>query len=178
MAYSSSKFLAFLPLLLLSSSFSSRAALAAPRYSEALNKAILYFEAQRSGKLPPNQRVRWRGDSAINDGSAAVDLSGGYYDSGDNVKFGLPMAFTVTMLAWGTIEFGSQMQALEQLGSAEEAIRWDYTACRIYMLTLIFFHGVAYFFRYHKHSICPITFLNTKSDIFSELLIHIKLSQK
>ncbi|CAN6463215.1 unnamed protein product [Victoria cruziana] len=125
MAYSSSKFLAFLPMLLLSSSFSSRAALAAPRYSEALNKAILYFEAQRSGKLPPNQRVRWRGDSAINDGSAAgVDLSGGYYDSGDNVKFGLPMAFTVTMLAWGTIEFGSQLQALEQLGSAEEAIRW------------------------------------------------------
>ncbi|XP_031475497.1 endoglucanase 13-like [Nymphaea colorata] len=122
---SSSKLLAFLPLLLLSSSFVSRVALAAPDYSEALKKAILFFEAQRSGKLPANQRVQWRGDSAVRDGSTAgVDLSGGYYDSGDNVKFGLPMAFTVTMLAWGAIEFGSQLQAAEQLRLTEEAIRW------------------------------------------------------
>ncbi|KAL4564621.1 hypothetical protein LXL04_028687 [Taraxacum kok-saghyz] len=28
-----------------------------------------------------------------------VDLVGGYYDAGDNVKFGFPMAFTTTMLS-------------------------------------------------------------------------------
>ncbi|KAL9272675.1 Endoglucanase 16-like protein [Drosera capensis] len=32
-----------------------------------------------------------------------VDLTGGYYDAGDNVKYGLPMAFTITTLAWGAI---------------------------------------------------------------------------
>ncbi|KAF5765105.1 putative cellulase [Helianthus annuus] len=35
---------------------------------------------------------------------AQVDLVGGYYDAGDHVKFGLPMAFTVTMLSWCVIE--------------------------------------------------------------------------
>ena len=34
-----------------------------------------------------------------------VDLVGGYYDAGDNVKFGFPMAFTTTMLSWSVIEF-------------------------------------------------------------------------
>lgn len=37
-------------------------------YGEALTKSLLYFEAQRSGKLPHNQRVQWRGDSALQDG--------------------------------------------------------------------------------------------------------------
>jgi hypothetical protein len=81
---------------------------AAFNYADALDKALLFFEAQRSGKLPPPplQRVTWRGDSGLSDGSAAgVDLSGGYYDAGDNVKFGLPMAFTVTMLSWSVLEF-------------------------------------------------------------------------
>lgn len=38
-------------------------------YESALRKSILYFEAQRSGKLPSNQRIKWRGDSALKDGS-------------------------------------------------------------------------------------------------------------
>ena len=40
-------------------------------YGEALTKSLFYFEAQRSGKLPSNQRVNWRGDSALRDGSDA-----------------------------------------------------------------------------------------------------------
>jgi len=40
-------------------------------YGEALTKSLLYFEAQRSGKLPLDQRVIWRGDSALRDGSDA-----------------------------------------------------------------------------------------------------------
>lgn len=40
-------------------------------YGEALTKSLLYFEAQRSGKLPSDQRVQWRGDSALNDGKTA-----------------------------------------------------------------------------------------------------------
>jgi len=37
-------------------------------YADALGKAILFFEGQRSGKLPSNQRVKWREDSALSDG--------------------------------------------------------------------------------------------------------------
>ncbi|KAL5155732.1 Endoglucanase 17 [Glycine soja] len=85
-------------------------------YRDALTKSIIFFEGQRSGKLPSNQRMSWRRDSGLSDGSAMhVDLVGGYYDVGDNVKFGFPMAFTTTMLSWSVIEFG---------GNAREAIRW------------------------------------------------------
>ncbi|XP_010533541.1 PREDICTED: endoglucanase 1-like [Tarenaya hassleriana] len=92
-------------------------------YRDALEKSILFFEGQRSGRLPPDQRLSWRGHSALSDGSSYhVDLVGGYYDAGDNVKFGLPMAFTVTMLAWSVIEFGESMGG--QVENARAAIRW------------------------------------------------------
>ncbi|KAJ0565218.1 putative cellulase [Helianthus annuus] len=119
------------------SSFTS--AFTSQHYSDALTKSILFFEGQRSGKLPANQRLSWRADSALNDGSSAnvplhtwscfnvsldgVDLVGGYYDAGDNVKFGLPMAFTTTMLAWSIIEFGDNMKG--ELENAKAALRWS-----------------------------------------------------
>ncbi|CAK9237545.1 unnamed protein product [Sphagnum troendelagicum] len=94
-------------------------------YGDALMRSLLYFEGQRSGKLPAQQRVTWRGNSGLTDGnSAGVDLTGGYYDAGDNVKFGFPMAFTVTMLAWGVIEYKTQLQSTDQLAYALDAIQW------------------------------------------------------
>lgn len=96
---------------------------ATQNYRDALSKSILFFEGQRSGKLPVGQRMSWRRDSGLSDGSAAnVDLVGGYYDAGDNVKFGFPMAFTTTMLSWSVIEFGGMMKG--ELQNAKEAIRW------------------------------------------------------
>ncbi|XP_039123894.1 LOW QUALITY PROTEIN: endoglucanase 1-like [Dioscorea cayenensis subsp. rotundata] len=93
-------------------------------YADALEKSIIFFEAQRSGKLPADQRVTWRGNSGLSDGASYnVDLAGGYYDAGDNVKFGLPMAFTTTMLAWSVIEFGDLMHG--QLQHAKAAIKWS-----------------------------------------------------
>ena len=38
-------------------------------YGDALSKCILFFEGQRSGKLPSTQRMTWRKDSALSDGS-------------------------------------------------------------------------------------------------------------
>lgn len=37
-------------------------------YGDALSKSLLYFEAQRSGRLPYNQRVTWRHHSGLTDG--------------------------------------------------------------------------------------------------------------
>ncbi|KZV39675.1 hypothetical protein F511_22700 [Dorcoceras hygrometricum] len=94
-------------------------------YGEALDKSLLFFEAQRSGKLPVSQRVKWRGDSGLRDGyDQGVNLVGGYYDAGDHVKFGLPMAFTVTMLSWAAIDFNKELLSLNQLGHTLEAIKW------------------------------------------------------
>ncbi|KAJ6972921.1 hypothetical protein D5086_026280 [Populus alba] len=96
---------------------------ASHNYRDALTKSILFFEGQRSGKLPSSQRITWRRDSGLTDGSAMhVDLVGGYYDAGDNVKFGFPMAFTTTMLSWSVLEFGGLMKG--ELQNAREAIRW------------------------------------------------------
>ena len=53
-----------------------------------------------------------------------VDLVGGYYDAGDNVKFGLPMAFTVTMMSWSIIEYGKQLGSSGELGHAMNAAKW------------------------------------------------------
>ena len=32
-----------------------------------------------------------------------IDLTGGWYDAGDHVKFNFPMAYSVTTLAWGML---------------------------------------------------------------------------
>lgn len=95
-------------------------------YGEALSKSLLYFEAQRSGRLPYNQRLSWRDNSGLTDGlEQGVDLVGGYYDAGDHVKFGLPMAFTVTMLSWGVLEYGDAIQNVgDEYQHALEAIKW------------------------------------------------------
>jgi endoglucanase len=98
---------------------------AAHDYNDALSKAILFFEGQRSGFLPEDQRQKWRANSGLSDGwTYNFDLTGGYYDAGDNVKFGFPMAFTTTMLAWSVIEFGDKMPPNE-LRNALVAIRWS-----------------------------------------------------
>lgn len=94
-------------------------------YADALSKSLLYFEAQRSGRLPYNQRLSWRDHSGLTDGlEQGVDLVGGYYDAGDHVKFGLPMAFTVTMLSWGAIEYREQIAEAGELEHTMEAIKW------------------------------------------------------
>ncbi|KAL3699708.1 hypothetical protein R1sor_017730 [Riccia sorocarpa] len=68
-------------------------------YAQALDLSFQYFEAQRSGPLPSNQRATWRADSGLKDGKdQGIDLVGGYYDAGDNVKFQFPMG-------WGTDYF-------------------------------------------------------------------------
>jgi len=36
-------------------------------------------------------------------------LVGGYYDVGDNIKFGFLMVFIIIMLVWSVVEFGDLM---------------------------------------------------------------------
>ncbi len=94
-------------------------------YAEALQKSLFFYEAQRSGDLPTNNRVNWRGDSGMTDGAdVGRDLTGGWYDAGDHVKFGLPMAASATMLAWGIVEYRSAYVSTGQLDNALDQLKW------------------------------------------------------
>ena len=94
-------------------------------YAEALQKSLLFYDAQRSGALPPDRRVRWRGDSALRDGTeAGIDLSGGYYDAGDHMKFALPLCSALTMLAWGGIQYAEGFKQSGQWNDLLNTVRW------------------------------------------------------
>ncbi|MBA0741918.1 hypothetical protein Gogos_015037, partial [Gossypium gossypioides] len=94
------------------------------KYAGALELALQFFDVQKSGKLVDN-RIPWRGDSGLQDGSEEnLDLSKGMYDAGDAIKFGFPMAFTATVLSWSILEYGDQMNAVKQLGYAYNSLRW------------------------------------------------------
>ena len=94
-------------------------------YAEALQDSMLFYESQRSGKLPADNRVTWRGDSDLTDGAdAGLDLTGGYHDAGDEVKFGFPMAFSMTMLGWGGIDEASGYAASGQKSYLLRNLRW------------------------------------------------------
>lgn len=94
-------------------------------YGEALQKNFLFYEANRSGDLGPDNRLEWRSDSTLKDGSTVGrDLEGGYFDAGDHIKFGQPMAASVTMLAWGGVEYREAYQKSGQFDELLNAVKW------------------------------------------------------
>lgn len=94
-------------------------------YGEALQKAIMFYDFQRSGKLPEDKRDNWRADSGMDDGKdAGLDLTGGFYDAGDHVKFNLPMSYTSTMLAWSLYEDKDSYEKSGQLKYIKDSIKW------------------------------------------------------
>ncbi|XP_073040533.1 endoglucanase 12 [Primulina eburnea] len=97
-------------------------------YTVALHKALLFFNAQKSGKLPKNNGIPWRRDSGLQDGSDATDvkggLVGGYYDAGDNTKFHFPMSFAMTMLSWSVIEYEHKYRAIGEYDHVTDLIKW------------------------------------------------------
>ncbi|ODM95820.1 Endoglucanase E-4 [Orchesella cincta] len=94
-------------------------------YDEVIAISLEFYEAQRSGKLPSNNRIWWRGDSFLDDGQLnGVDLSGGYTDAADLVKFGFALVSTTTVLNWGLVDFLQGYNSANQTGYAEDAVKW------------------------------------------------------
>nr|WP_162163002.1 glycoside hydrolase family 9 protein [Roseivivax marinus] len=94
-------------------------------YGEALEHSMQFYYAQYSGDLPDNHPISWRGDSALTDGAeVGRDLTGGWYDAGDHVKFGLPMAYTATVLAWGADVFADGYAAAGALDDVVAHVDW------------------------------------------------------
>ena len=89
-------------------------------YGEVLGESMLFYEAERSGHLPANNHVHWRGDSGEDD-----LIVGGYYDSSSYVKFGFPMASFITILAWGGVAFKDGYDAAGQAGWLTRTLKWS-----------------------------------------------------
>ena len=97
-------------------------------YAEALQKTILFYEEQRSGKLSTSSiptRFTWKGDSQLTDGQAqGLDLTGGMVDAGDNMKYTFPMAQAMQTLAWGAVENRQAYANSGQLSWLLNQLRW------------------------------------------------------
>ncbi|XP_028236021.1 endoglucanase 25-like isoform X1 [Glycine soja] len=91
----------------------------------AINQALTFYDAQKSGHYPRNSPVKFRGDSGLQDGNLAkTDLTGGFYDSGNNIKFTFTTAYTMTLLSWTVIEYHSKYADIGELDHVRDIIRW------------------------------------------------------
>jgi endoglucanase len=58
------------------------------------------------------------------DGDGCVDLSGGFHDAGDHVKFGLPQSYSGSTLGWGYYEFRDSYIKIGAQEHIEDILRW------------------------------------------------------
>ena len=94
-------------------------------FGDLLGKSIKFYEAQVSGPKPAWNRVDWRNDCCLNDGSDnGIDLAGGWLDAGDNVKFGFPTAWAGTQLAWSYLEFPDSFASTGNKQAFLNNLRW------------------------------------------------------
>ncbi len=93
-------------------------------YSLALKDTIIFYDANKCGKdVAVNNFFSWRGACHTTDGKdVGLDLTGGYHDAGDHVKFGLPQGYAASVLGWSIYEFkdvfdstGNTTKMLQQL---------------------------------------------------------------
>lgn len=90
-------------------------------YAKALQYSLYLYDANMCGpQVGETSQLDWRDDCHTYDSSVStpygtMDLSGGFHDAGDHVKFGLPGAYSATMLGWGYYEF---KDAFTQTGQA------------------------------------------------------------
>ncbi|KAK0059960.1 endoglucanase A [Biomphalaria pfeifferi] len=88
-------------------------------YSSALGASILFYDAQRSGPLPANNPIKWRGDSALTD-----CVVGGWYNGADFLKFGLPMASSAEFLLWSLYKWKDAYVGAGQLTQMYDMVKW------------------------------------------------------
>ena len=86
-------------------------------YNEALLKSVQFYDANRCGPKAGENSIfsSWRGACHVKDGhDVGVDLTGGFHDAGDHVKFGLPQAYTAAVLGWALYEFKEEIDSEQE----------------------------------------------------------------
>ena len=58
------------------------------------------------------------------DGNGTIDLTGGWHDAGDHVKFGLPGSYSASTLGWGYYEFRDSYKETGLDKHVEDELRW------------------------------------------------------
>lgn len=95
-------------------------------YAKVLQESLYFYDANMCGNLEGKCALSWRGnchtkkDSSVtytNNGKTyMLDVSGGFHDAGDHVKFGLPQGYAASMLGMSYYQF---KDAFEELGQTE-----------------------------------------------------------
>ena len=110
-------------------------------FAKLLQEALYFYDGNMCGTdVDENSAFSWRGnchtyDSHVTYNGKTVDVSGGYHDAGDHVKFGLPQGYTATVLALGYYEFADAYDELGQTAHFNMIMNYfcDYfTRCTIY----------------------------------------------
>lgn len=58
------------------------------------------------------------------DGNGTLDLTGGWHDAGDHVKFGLPGSYSASTIGWGYYEFRDDYIEMGLQTHIEDELRW------------------------------------------------------
>jgi endoglucanase len=117
-----------------------------------LQYSMYFYDANMCGVgVDENSRYTWRGDCHVYDaklaldttntnmsssfiskyqsvldpdGDGYLDVSGGFHDAGDHVKFGMPEAYSGSTLGWGYYEFKDQYVATGQADHIKTILRY------------------------------------------------------
>jgi hypothetical protein len=121
-------------------------------YAKALQYSQYFYDANMCGTgVDENGAYNWRNDCHIYDaelplddvntnmsakfisenkkildpdGDGKVDVSGGFHDAGDHVKFGMPEAYSGSTVGWGFYEFREQYEATGQDAHTKKILRY------------------------------------------------------
>ena len=93
-------------------------------YAKVLQESLYFYDANMCGTgVDENCGLSWRGDCHTDDANVSVivngtnyqvDVSGGFHDAGDHVKFGLPQGYAATALGMSYYEFKDAYTELNQ----------------------------------------------------------------
>jgi len=121
-------------------------------YAKALQYSQFFYDANMCGTgVDENNLYNWRSDCHVYDaelpldstntnmsdsfisknkkyldpdGDGKVDVSGGFHDAGDHVKFGMPEAYSASTVGWGFYEFREQYEATGQDTHTKTILRY------------------------------------------------------
>ena len=90
-------------------------------FAKLLQESLYFYDANMCGEIEDICAISWRGNCHMDDKKVTYDgktydVSGGFHDAGDHVKFGLPQGYSSSVLAMAYREFGD---AFDELGQTE-----------------------------------------------------------
>lgn len=90
-------------------------------YAKLLQESLYFYDANMCGEIEGRCALGWRSNCHVQDKNViyngkTIDVSGGFHDAGDHVKFGLPQGYSATVLALSYYQFKA---AYDELGQTE-----------------------------------------------------------